>query len=389
MAEPLDRALASLRNTLLDPDRLLYAIASGRRHGCPERPIRTALRPVSVKAGQRLQIVRDDGLRPLTTNVAWGSEAEATIDQLLAEPFGSWHVVEKTCTIQLRVTKRGAAQMHRAAHDETVGTKVRGNGSPADHDKTPRHLLDPGDSLFDVLGGNAAKRRQVDAFLRALAATLDQDTLPSPLTVVDLGCGNAYLTFAAFRYLTGLGHDVRITGVDIRDDQRQRNTMLAERLGCADQVRFIAGTIADADPGPVPDVVLALHACDTATDDALARAMGWGSHWVLAAPCCHHEIATQLRAHRSGRDSAMALIRDNILRERFADVLTDALRAALLRSRGYHVDVVEFIDSVHTPRNVLLRAHFTGHSGSLDEYSALADSWSVKPALARLLLPSA
>jgi SAM-dependent methyltransferase len=253
------------------------------------------------------------------------------------------------------------------------------------------HLLDPGDALYDVIGGTAAKRRQVDAFLRALAATIDGGStpLPSPLRVADLGCGNAYLTFAAYRYLAGRGLDVEITGIDVRADQRERNSALAEQLGCADRVRFIAGTIAESTLDARPNVVLALHACDTATDEALAQAVRWQADWVLAAPCCHHDIAAQLRAGDSQSAGAnQALVRHAILRERFADVLTDALRSALLRLHGYRVDVVEFIDSAHTPRNVLVRARRTGAPATdaqRAEYDALILQWGVTPRLATLL----
>src|SRR6185437_11559236 len=116
-------------------------------------------------------------------------------------------------------------------------------------------LLDPGDPIFAEIGGSAAKRRQVDAFLRALAATLPDD-LTGPLRVVDLGCGNAYLTFAAYRYLASRGLDVELVGVDVREDQRRRNTELAQRLGWADKVSFVAGTIAEAPVEPAPDLVL-------------------------------------------------------------------------------------------------------------------------------------
>jgi SAM-dependent methyltransferase len=260
--------------------------------------------------------------------------------------------------------------------------------APAAHDRAPEHLLDPGDPLFDAIGGSAAKRRQVDAFLRALAATLPADPadLPSPLRVADLGCGNAYLTFAAYRYLTGRGAAVEVVGVDVREDQRRRNTELARRLGYSG-LRFVAGTIAEAELDPPPDVVLALHACDTATDEALARAVRWGARWVLAAPCCHHDLAAQLRS-AGARAPYEALTRHGILRERFADTLTDALRAALLRLHGYRVEVVEFVDSAHTPRNVLLRARRTAGPPSprlRAEYAALVEAWRVTPALERLI----
>jgi SAM-dependent methyltransferase len=328
-----------------------------------------------------LQIVTDDGARPYTRNVTPGAEAAAAVDELLAEPFGNWHVETASATVQVRITKKGDAQVHRAAAVAPAG--------PQQHDRAKQWLLDPGDPLFTVVGGTAAKRRQVDAFLRALAATLPDDParLPSPLRVVDLGCGNAYLTFAAYRYLTDLGADVQVVGVDVRDDQRVRNSAVAEQLGCADRVTFVAGTISDAVVESAPDLVLALHACDTATDQALARAVGWDARWVLAAPCCHHDIAAQLKGGTAPAPYG-ELTRHAILRERFADVLTDSLRSALLRLRGYRVDVVEFVDSAHTPRNLLLRARHTGAEPTTeqrDEYASLTAQWGVTPALEKLL----
>jgi SAM-dependent methyltransferase len=417
--QPLDTALAEVRALLLDPGQLTRAVAAGRRRGAAPSVVRAELRPVALKGGPQLQVVTSDGARPYTRNVAFGAEAEATVDALLAEPFGNWHVQTADATVQVRVTKSGDAQVHRAAQPDVTGPSQVVAGPPqvvagppqvvagpsqvvtgpsqmvAGHDREKAYLLDPGDPIFEVIGGNAAKRRQVDAFLRALAATLPDDldpgSLPQPLKVVDLGCGNAYLTFAAYRYLTAHRKlDVRLVGVDVREDQRRRNTELAQRLGWADRVSFVAGTIADA-PVDEADVVLALHACDTATDEALARAVAWRSDWVLAAPCCHHDIAAQLRRTAAPEPYTM-ITRHGILRERFADVLTDALRAALLRLHGYRVDVVEFVDSAHTPRNLLLRARYTGAAPTAAqqaEYAALVEAWSITPHLATLLPPFA
>ncbi|QLQ38027.1 class I SAM-dependent methyltransferase [Micromonospora robiginosa] len=378
MAEPLDAALREVRALLLDPG-LTRAVAAGRRRGQRPSVVRAELRPVTLKAGPRLQIATSDGARPHTRNVAPGAEAGTAVDELLAEPFGNWHVETADTTVQLRVTKSGEAQVHRAAASRPAA-------EPAGHDRAKDWLLDPGDPLFDAIGGSAAKRRQVDAFLRALAATLPDD-LAGPLRVVDLGCGNAYLTFAAHRYLTRRGLDVTLVGVDVREDQRRRNTELAERLGWADRVSFVAGTIAEAPVEPAPDLVLALHACDTATDEALARAVRWGARWVLAAPCCHHDLAAQLRARPAPGPDEL-LTRQGILRERFADVLTDALRAGLLRLHGYRAEVVEFVDSRHTPRNLLIRARRTAGAptdGNRSEYRELVDRWGVTPRLETLL----
>jgi len=146
---------------------------------------------------------------------------------------------------------------------------------------------------------------------------------------------------------------------------------------------FVEGTIAGAQTGPV-DIVTALHACDTATDEALARAVEWEASLVLAAPCCHHDVAAQLRRAPTPAPYAM-LTRHGILRERLADTLTDALRATLMRLRGYRVDVVQFVESKHTPRNTLLRAVRTGAIADGHEVDELTGSWHVHPRLGELL----
>ncbi|MGN9810767.1 class I SAM-dependent methyltransferase [Micromonospora sp. BQ11] len=378
MPESLEGALAEVRALLLDP-ALTRAVGAGRRRGQRPSVVRAELRPVTLKAGPRLQISTSDGARPYTRNVAPGPDAGAAVDALLAEPFGNWHVETADATLQLRVTKSGEAQVHRAAVSRPAP-------EPTGHDRAKDWLLDPGDPIFAEIGGSAAKRRQVDAFLRALAATLPEE-LTGPLRVVDLGCGNAYLTFAAYRWLAQRGLDVELVGVDVREDQRQRNTELAEHLGWGDRVRFVAGTIAEAVVEPAPDLVLALHACDTATDEALARAVRWQARWVLAAPCCHHDVAAQLRARPAPAPYEL-LTRQGILRERFADVLTDALRAGQLRLHGYRAEVVEFVDSRHTPRNLLIRARRTGAEptpAQRSEYADLVDQWHVNPRLQALL----
>jgi hypothetical protein len=176
-------------------------------------------------------------------------------------------------------------------------------------------------------------------------------------------------------------------GVDVKEQSRRHNTEVAERLGLAEEMTFLAAGIGDVRLEEHPDVVLALHACDTATDDALNRGVRWQADLVLAAPCCHHDVSAQLRRAPSPPGYS-ALTRDGILRERLADTLTDALRASILRLHGYRVDVVEFVDSVHTPRNTLLRAVRTGAAptqAAQQEYDALTSTWHLHPKLAELL----
>ena len=403
--EPLLRALSRMRGHLLDPESLVRAVASGAQRGgrVPEvagRPVRRVeLRYVDLKAGRHLQVTSYDDTQAHTTNVAAGEAAKVAVDDLLDQPFGSWHVDTTTQTHQVRATKKLEAVTHTQDRAAPVEAE-RG------HDKAKQRLLPEDDPVLRALGisdaqgrikpTRQAKYRQVEEFLRLLDAAIGDalakgqlrtPTEDDPLRVVDLGCGNAYLTFAAHRYLSAVrGLPVRVTGVDVKQQSADHNTAVAATLGI--DADFVVGTIGEAVLPQPPDVVLALHACDTATDDALARAIAWESALVLAAPCCHHDIAAQLRKAPTPAPYA-ALTRHGILRERFADTLTDGLRAAILRLVGYRVDVVEFVGSEHTPRNTLLRATRTGKAvagGNLRrEYDDLVATWGVRPHLDELL----
>jgi SAM-dependent methyltransferase len=383
--EPLGPALAALRPMLVDADSLVRAVASGRRRGeLPPKDQRVELRPVDLRAGRRLLIERWDGTQTHTEHVEYGSPGEQAIDAILEQAYGNWHLETTTETVQLRVTKKGEAQVHRSSATRAQDTA---------HDRATQTLLAPDDPLFGVLRASADKRRQVEAFLRVLDPALDDlPPVDRPLRVVDLGCGNAALTLATYAHLVrNRGQEAHVTGIDTKAQAREHNTDVARRLGWAHSTEFLQGRIGQVELDEPPDIVLALHACDTATDEALARAIRWQAPLILAAPCCHHDIQRQL-AEAGGAGAAPQpyglLVRHPILRERFADVLTDALRAALLRLAGYRVDVVEFVASQHTPRNSMLRAVRTGAAPTaeqLDAYRALTQAWHVQPALEVLL----
>ncbi|MGN6577447.1 MAG: class I SAM-dependent methyltransferase [Nocardioides sp.] len=406
-AEPLLRALARMRGLLLDDTVLVRAVASGRQKGQQPRWRRVELRYVDLKAGRRLQVTAYDDTQARTANHAPGAEARDAVDALLDEPFGNWHVETTTETHQLRVTKKLEAMVHTSARAEPAADEE----SARSHDRKKPRLLPEEHPVLRAIGiadeqgrvkpSRQAKYRQVEELLRSLGPAVDDalatgrlrtPTAEDPLRVVDLGCGNAYLTFAAHAYLNDVrGLPAHLVGVDVKAQSREHSTALAEELGVSATMTFVQGDIATASlegllPGP-PDVVLALHACDTATDDALARAVAWDAPLVLAAPCCHHDVAAQLRRAPTPAPYS-ALTRNGILRERFADTLTDALRASILRLVGYRVDVIEFVESQHTPRNTLLRAVRTGApapESARAELEELTRTWGVHPKLAELL----
>jgi len=393
---PSQGEFAAVRTWLLDEAGLLRAVASGRRRTARPQWRRVELRYVDLKAGRHLQVTKYDDTQAHTSNHRAGADAATAVDELLAEPFGNWHVETVEAIHQLRVGKKGS-RLYTQARTAPVEV-ARG------HDRDKTRLLPPEDPVLVALGlstvdgrikpSRQAKYRQVEKFLQQLDVALTDalgkgwlrmPTEQDPLRVVDLGCGNAYLTFVAHRFLTEVrGLPVALTGVDTRTDSRARNAALAESL--AQPIRFVAESIAKVELTPAPEVVLALHACDTATDDALARALSWQAPVVLAAPCCHHDVAAQLRRATAPTPYA-SIVRDGILRERFADTLTDALRASLLRAAGYRVDVVEFVESRHTPRNTMLRAIRRGRvdPGAREEYDDLVAAWGITPRLGVLL----
>jgi SAM-dependent methyltransferase len=404
VAEPLLRVLARTRSLILDDQALVRAVGSGRRKGQIPRWRRVEMRYVDLKAGRHLQVTAYDDTQAHTSNHAVGDPAKEAVDDLLDEPFGNWHVDTVTETHQVRVTKKLEALVHTSARRVEDGVPAE---PQRQHDRAKPRLLPEDDPALVAVGisderghvrrSRQGKYRQVEEFLRSLGPALDdalssgrvrRPTPEDPLRVVDLGCGNAYLTFAAHSYLTRVrGLPVRMVGVDVKEQSYRHNTAVAERLGISDSMSFVQSDIASATLDERPDVVLALHACDTATDDALARAVLWDTSLVLAAPCCHHDVAAQLRRVPTPAPYAL-LTRHGILRERFADTLTDALRAGVLRVLGYRVDVIEFVESQHTPRNTLLRATRTGADPSpavLEELEDLVRTWNVHPRLADLL----
>jgi len=204
--------------------------------------------------------------------------------------------------------------------------------------------------------------------------------------LVDCGAGKGYLGFVLYELFLKPAGKGNLVSIESRPDLARAAAERARRLGY-DRMSFVESDIASADVPPRVQLVTALHACDTATDDALARAVLWDAGLVLAAPCCHHDVAAQLRRTPTPAPYSL-LTRHGILRERFADTLTDALRAGVLRLLGYRVDVIEFVESQHTPRNTLLRATRTGAAPSSavrEEYEDLVRTWNVHPRLAELL----
>ena len=309
------------------------------------------------------------------------------------ERFGQMQIetVGEECTVL--VSKKGKVTVRRK--------KRKTEARPADrsHNRKKHYILEEGvpvPFLRDlgvmtedgkIVRMKTDKFRQINRFLEFIEDILPRLEKGRELTILDFGCGKSYLTFAMYHYLHELrGYDIRIIGLDLKKDVIDHCGKLAEKYGY-DKLTFLVGDIADYDGVDRVDMVVTLHACDTATDYALAKAVGWGAEVILSVPCCQHELNAQFAAS-GGCAEVMAPVMDyGLLRERFAALATDGLRAKYLEREGYETQVLEFIDMEHTPKNILLRAVKTGRKDgrAAEEIRKCIEFLGAAPTLGRLL----
>lgn len=224
------------------------------------------------------------------------------------------------------------------------------------------------------------KFRQINRFLEFIEDILPRLDRGRELTILDFGCGKSYLTFAMYYYLRQLRHfDVRIIGLDLKEDVIQHCNELAQSYGY-EKLKFYTGDIASYEGVRQVDMVVTLHAYDTATDYALAKAVYWGAKVILSVPCCQHELNGQIR-----NEMLSPVLSYGILKERMAALITDGLRAQLLEGVGYETQILEFVDMEHTPKNLLIRGVYTGKKKNLEKTRRCIEELHLNPTLARLL----
>jgi SAM-dependent methyltransferase len=387
----LEEAFSQALLYFANPEEIARIVLSGRRRNMQTDSERIDIRPVSIKEKLHFQVSTSDGRAVTTKNYP---PTDLPINEYMHSGYANILIECIGESFTLRITKK----------DEPLISITPGTGAvDLAHDKKKERLLDAADPFLREVGISDAtgqikpsksdKYRQVEEFLRLLTPTLTsaieagqirKPTNSAPLTIVDLGCGHAYLTFAAHQYLRTIGMNVKVVGIDVRTASRDRNNEIAKKLGITDSIEFRAEEIVETTLVQA-DVAIALHACDTATDDAIAWAVRVDAKLMMIAPCCHHDIQSQL----SETPEPWSLItRYGIMRERLGDLLTDSLRMQILKLRGYRVEAIEFIGGEHTPRNLMIRAVKTGATVDQIEvtrYEEMIAAWKVKPALARLL----
>lgn len=316
-------------------------------------------------------------------------EAEPAVDVLVdyVKQFKQMQMETKQYRYTVLVSKKGKVTIQKKQQAGCV------KQVDLSHNRSKQYILQEGTvaPFLQDLGVMTAegkivrtkfdKFRQINRFLEFIEDILPQLDKNREVTILDFGCGKSYLTFAMYYYLHELKqYDVRIIGLDLKTDVIRHCNELSEKYGY-EKLRFLEGNIADYTGVDEVDMVVTLHACDTATDFALDKAVSWNAKVILSVPCCQHELNGQMK-----NELLAPVFKYGLIKERMAALLTDAMRAEYLESEGYDTQILEFIDMEHTPKNILIRAVKTGKKKNNQEsILALEKFFHVAPTLGKLL----
>lgn len=376
--EEIRRLLAENLN-----DMFIHAVLSNPR--TREGWSKVKARPVLIKGVRMVQLEMFRGNQAFHQNVGMEEAGKAIAG--LMESMKQMQLETREALYTVLISKKGKVTVKRKTQ------KKEPISADMSHNRKKQYILREGvpvPFLTDlgvmteegkVIRSRFDKFRQINRFLEFIEDILPQLEREREVTILDFGCGKSYLTFAMYYYLHELkGYDVRIIGLDLKSDVIRRCNELSEKYGYG-KLRFLEGNIADYTGAEKVDMVVTLHACDTATDFALAKAVRWDAKVILSVPCCQHELNAQMK-----NDVLGPVMKYGLLKERFAALITDGLRAQYLEREGYDAQILEFIDMEHTPKNILIRAVKTGRKGENQDTIDICEEFlHVSPALGRLL----
>lgn len=343
------------------------------------------IRPMLVKDRLVFQLEAFQNNQAFHENLSVEEATEKV--QKYMEQFKQLQIMTKKTNYTVLVSKKGKVTVQKKA--------VKGEVKEVDlsHNRSKKYILEEGIKvpfLYDlgvqtedgkIVKSRFDKFRQINRFLEFIEDILPQLSKDKEVTILDFGCGKSYLTFAMYYYLHELkGYDIRIIGLDLKKDVIHFCNRLSEKYGY-EKLQFLEGNISDYTGVEEVDMVVTLHACDTATDFALAKAVGWNAKVILSVPCCQHELNRQIQS-----DVLAPILKYGLIKERMAALITDALRAEYLEGEGYDAQILEFIDMEHTPKNILIRAVKTGKKAKNQEaIRKCEEQLHVSPMLGRLL----
>lgn len=384
----MDQSIRDVFEDILDID-LIDVIISNTTDASVASKIK--IRPVMLKNELVFQASEYRGTQVFHVNY----KKEELLDKLPEYFEGLFKQVQIRTTsknVSILISKKGKATIKK----KLISGKQIQPKQNLSHNRKKTYILSEGRTvpfLVDlgvmtsegkIVSTKYDKYKQINRYLEFI-----EDVLPSlpkdrELKIIDFGCGKSYLTFATYYYLRELkGYDVQIIGLDLKEDVIRHCNELSKSYGY-DKLIFMRGDIAEYSQDDPVDMVITLQACDTATDHAMSKAVAWGARVILSVPCCQHELNRQMK-----NELMQPVFKYGLIKERMAALLTDGMRARLLEEFGYKVQVMEFIDMEHTPKNILIRAVKEKESKPTDvsiaDYMKLAEFLNVDPALYELL----
>ena len=362
---------------------LIQMVISKSRH--KDGPSKVKIRPILLRDKLTYQASETVGAQVLHRNYERG-ELIACIGEWMEERYMQLQWEGQSQDGLILVSKKGKVTMKTKRHP------ARREEVSLEHNRQKKYILPEGTAvpfLVDlgvmnpkgkIIAAKYDKFRQINRFLEFIEDILPRLPKDREITILDFGCGKSYLTFAMYYYLKVLNHyDLRIIGLDLKEEVIARCNELAGKYGY-EKLNFYPGDIASFEGVDQVDMVVTLHACDTATDYALEKAVRWGAKVILSVPCCQHELNGQISS-----EMLEPVLSYGILKERLAALVTDGLRAKLLEGAGYETQILEFIDMEHTPKNLLIRAVYTGRKKDLSQTERCMKELHVEPSLERLL----
>ena len=305
------------------------------------------------------------------------------IQELFEIKYKQLNFFGETEDTELKVSKKGKILISKHKHANV-------NIKASEHNRTKNYLISENDKILPlidmgvmtndgkIIKSQYDKFRQINKFLEMVDDTL-KNWNKKTITVIDFGCGKSYLTFVLYHYLTEIRKlDAKVIGLDLKSEVIEKCNIVAEKYGYKN-ISFQIGDINEFKPSEQIDMVVSLHACDTATDYAIFNAISWNVPIILSVPCCQHEINTQMK------NAFPIMTKYGLVKERFCALLTDAVRADLLESMGYSVQIIEFIEMEHTPKNILIRAIKRGKKTSISRIKDICTKFNIHPTLLNLL----
>ena len=372
--------IKELIEKVIEKESIIYASFSGVKNKAEKTFNKVTIKKVIIQNEEKYQFeyFYDKNVEHKNLN---NDETKTEINNLISEYFKQVLINTTKADYHILVNKKGKININQK--------KPTRKFEEASHNRKKKYILNEGEltpflielgimtKQGKIVNAKYDKFKQINRYLELVSDCIPYLDKNKTIKIIDFGCGKAYLTFALYDYLVlKMGYNVEIVGLDLKENVIEFCSNLAQKLEFED-LRFEQGDIKGFDQFSNVDMVISLHACNTATDEALAKAVNWGAKVILAVPCCQHEFLKKIKNEKMN-----PMMKFGIIKEKLASLLTDSVRANVLEIMGYRTQVLEFVDMEHTPKNIMIRAFFEDNQNTkkvVNEYKEFKKQWEVSP----------